>query len=443
MRTIKEVYRVQTFDLIHDMFTVDRKRVVAFCEALVESGEEFYWNCSARTDCIDEELIDLMESAGCRAIFFGIETGSQRLQRVVQKGLDLSEAMRMIECTNTHHIHTAVSLISGFPDETRQDLLDTTAFFVDALRYDYAEPQLHILAPLAETPIEVEFRDRLTFDCVISDMSYQGWRQDPADLEMIQRHRGIFPNFYAIPTPGLDRQHLKELRDFLLNGAVRFRWLLVALQQELGDLVTVFDQWRLWRRNASEPDESDAHSYYSSPTFRSQFLSFVAEKCVPTAGGHAAGIAAVLDYESTMPRWEECETPKVGPGAPGDRQPIGPDSIPVMSKFATISRRGRNYHDLIERLRRKDPLSGLMQQDVTLAFRKNASGRLDVIQLSETSAQMLSMCDGTRTVRDISHEFSAKELRIEGIDPAKVCIFGLEMLRFDRLIELAAAPVGS
>src|SRR5580658_1367556 len=81
MRMMKEVYGITTFDLVHDMFTVDRKRVVAFCEAVIASGEKFYWGCSARTDCIDEELIEMLSRAGCRGIFFGIETGSLRLQK--------------------------------------------------------------------------------------------------------------------------------------------------------------------------------------------------------------------------------------------------------------------------------------------------------------------------------------------------------------------------
>src|SRR5438552_3900675 len=83
MRRVKQTYDINSFELVHDMFTVDRKRVVEFCEALLESKEEFTWGSSARTDCIDEELIALMAKAGCRGIFFGIETGSKRMQKII------------------------------------------------------------------------------------------------------------------------------------------------------------------------------------------------------------------------------------------------------------------------------------------------------------------------------------------------------------------------
>jgi radical SAM superfamily enzyme YgiQ (UPF0313 family) len=45
--------------------------------------------CSARTDCVDDELIELMHRTGCRSVFFGVETGSPRLQRVIGNDLDV------------------------------------------------------------------------------------------------------------------------------------------------------------------------------------------------------------------------------------------------------------------------------------------------------------------------------------------------------------------
>ena len=138
MRAVQAQYGIQTFELIHDMFTVDRKRVSAFCEELLGSGEHFYWSCSARTDCIDEDLIDLMHRAGCRGIFFGIESGSPRMQKIINKRLDLDEARRMIDASNRFGIRTAVSLISGFPEEQPEDLHDTIEFYADSLRFEYA-----------------------------------------------------------------------------------------------------------------------------------------------------------------------------------------------------------------------------------------------------------------------------------------------------------------
>src|SRR5437764_12338342 len=66
MRQFAARYASREFQLVHDMFTFDRKRVVEFCNAMLASGEDFTRSCSARTDCIDEPLLDLMLSSCCR-----------------------------------------------------------------------------------------------------------------------------------------------------------------------------------------------------------------------------------------------------------------------------------------------------------------------------------------------------------------------------------------
>jgi radical SAM superfamily enzyme YgiQ (UPF0313 family) len=276
MRRVKATYGIDTFELVHDMFTVDRKRVSAFCEALLESSDKFYWGCSARTDCIDEELIELMASAGCRGIFFGIETGSARMQKIIDKGLDLADSAARVRACDKAKIKTAVSLIVGFPEETKEDLRSTIGFFMDSLRSDHADPQLVILAPLAGTPIHRQHKHELFLDDADSNMAYRGWDQGPEEKKMIGEHPDIFPNFYSVPTPFLDHEFLKELRDFLLNGIKTARPLLRELRIAGADMVVVFEEWRAWRRkNKADLAGDDLAAYYSGDSFPHDLLEFV------------------------------------------------------------------------------------------------------------------------------------------------------------------------
>src|ERR1044071_2778272 len=287
MRRVRQTYGVNSFELVHDMFTVDRKRVVAFCEALLENKrkneeDDFIWGCSARTDCVDEELIALMSRAGCRGIFFGIETGSRRMQKIIDKGLELNDSAERVRSCDKFKINTAVSLMAGFPEETISDLRDTAAFFVDSLRYDHADPQLSILAPLAGTPISTQHKDALVLNDDVADMSYRGWRQELQDHAMIAGHPEIFSSFYSAPLPHLDREFLKELRDFLLNGMRAFRRLLLGLHQDSGNVVDVFEQWLQWRtENGIHFFNGDRTAYYAQPQFPADFLCFVRQHYIP------------------------------------------------------------------------------------------------------------------------------------------------------------------
>jgi len=415
MRYIRDTYNISRFDLVHDMFTVDQRRVESFCHTLLASGENFRWNCSARTDCIDDDLIALMARAGCKAIFFGIETGSPRLQKAIDKGLDLEEAMRRIEAADRERIHTTVSLISGFPEETLDDLRGTAHFFVDSLRCDSAEPQFHILAPLAETPIHARYRDQLVLDDVQSDVSYHGWKQELPDRALIAQHPGIFPNFYAVPIPGLSRPWVKELREFLLFGAQRFRWLLVALHQSSGDILEVFDAWLGWRPPA-EP------SYpYRSIQFRRDFLNFVRDRYLPESG---AAEGALLDLLICEEGFESFLQPANGsaPSLPGSPHPA-----PGVGLLEVTT----GYPEIIRCLKRRESLSPVEPRAVVLARRRGADDRIEVLQLSPLSGRLMKLSNGTRTLPDIAEALGSP---VTGVSPDRACMLALEILRQDGLL---------
>ncbi len=80
-------YGITDFALTHDLFTVSKKKVLEFCDAV--DGRGYTWKCSARMDCVDDELLERMSSAGCSSIYYGIESGSERMQKISKKHLDL------------------------------------------------------------------------------------------------------------------------------------------------------------------------------------------------------------------------------------------------------------------------------------------------------------------------------------------------------------------
>jgi radical SAM superfamily enzyme YgiQ (UPF0313 family) len=440
MKLVKEKTGIGNFSLIHDMFTVDRKRVVAFCDAILTSEDDFTWACSARTDCVDDELIALMAGAGCRGIFFGIETGSERLQRAINKNLDLREAVQRIECADRHGIKTAVALITAFPDETLDDLRDTIHFFVDSLRFDHAAPQLSLLAPLAGTPIQTKYRNELTLDYVFSDISHQGWQQDSADVEMIQSYPDVFPNFYAVPTVHLPRSYFKEVRDFITYLTTWFRWLPVAILQDSGDLLKVFDAWKEWLRGRKTDERGPAFRaapYYCCRQFRNDFLDFV-RSCYLEQSARARNVIHVL-----------IETE--GGGEMGDVIPASTEAappntfdlscFPFQQRNFTAMELPLDYKELIDHLRTKTDLESIRKQNITILFRPKDQWRTEVWQLSPSSAALMRLCDGKRTVQEIIDELARLGGDADGLPVEKVCLFGLMQLRQDGLIGISRIPV--
>lgn len=436
MRSIKQQYGITYFSMIHDMYTVNRKKVVEFCDALLACGEEYTWGCSARTDCIDDELIGLMAKAGCHGIFFGIETGSARLQKEINKKLDLEEAWARIKCGDANGVQMAVALITGFPDETRDDLRDTIHFFIESLRYDHAEPQLSLLAPLAATPIYENHKAALVFDDIFSDMSHQGWRQDREDLELIKLHPDVFPNFYAVPMKWLDRSYVKDVHDFITYLATWFRWLPVGILQDSGDLLEVFDDWKQWLadRRASRPaPDTGIAPYYTHREFRREFIEFVRTWYCDHRAAAPAAVMALADAEG----WGTATRKAPPPKEVEEVDELDTGAFAYLRKPTTIIKVGVDYKQLVAALRSKRNLSQVPIRDITLAFRAAAAGRVDVWQISPLSGALLDKCDGTRSVEQIAAEFADAHPGVDGIPPAKVAMFGLVLLQRQGFIGLS------
>ncbi|MGB9122420.1 MAG: radical SAM protein [Candidatus Angelobacter sp.] len=449
MRRVRQTYGVNSFELVHDMFTVDRKRVVAFCEALLEGKEAFIWGCSARTDCVDEELIALMSRAGCRGIFFGIETGSRRMQKIIDKGLELNDSAERVRSCDKFKINTAVSLMAGFPDETMDDLRDTAAFFVDSLRYDHADPQLSILAPLAGTPISTQHKDALVLNDDVADMSYRGWRQDPEDHAMIAGHPEIFSSFYSAPLPHLDREFLKELRDFLLSGMRAFRRLLLGLHQDSGNVVDVFEQWQAWRvQSGIHFFNGDRTAYYAQPEFPADFLRFVRGHYIPGSKAPLA-ITALAEYEAALLAGVhdselEANGARQNTGQQADEKLsydkddlLSPESRLRLLPGVKVVKLPADYQEIVRRLRHRSPLHDVPSQPVKLAIRRVPAGAAEVRQLTPLSAELLDLCEDGFTVQEITGEFLLRNIEIPGVSVDKVCLAGIEILRQQRLIALA------
>jgi radical SAM superfamily enzyme YgiQ (UPF0313 family) len=445
MRRVRQTYGVNSFELVHDMFTVDRKRVVAFCEALLENNRKnpedaFIWGCSARTDCVDEELIELMSKAGCRGIFFGIETGSKRMQKIIDKGLELNDSAERVRSCDKFKINTAVSLMAGFPDETMNDLRDTAAFFVDSLRYDHADPQLSILAPLAGTPISTQHKDALVLNDDVADMSYRGWRQELEDHAMIAAHPEIFSSFYSAPLPHLDREFLKELRDFLLSGMRAFRKLLLGLHQDSGNVVDVFQQWQEWRTvNGIHFSNGDRTVYYAQSQFPADFLRFVRLHYIPASKAPLA-ITALTEYETAVLAGESRRDPDQTSDDPllqDSDDLLSPDSRLRMLPGVKVINLPADYQEIVRRLRHRSPLHDIPGRQVKLAIRRVPSGPAEVRQLTPLSAELLDLCADGLTVQEIAGEFFLRNIEIPGVPLYKACLAGLEILRQQQLLALA------
>jgi hypothetical protein len=268
-------------------------------------------------------------------------------------------------------------------------------------------------------------------------MSHQGWEQAAADRELIAAHRDVFGNFYSLPTPHLDRTRLKELREFLLNGAVRFRWLLVALHLDRTGIVAHFDAWHRWRV-ANRPMPADhtgsLAQYYSRIDFIDDFAAFLRSEHL----SHMKNVAfeVLLDHDTAVGKLAEEVTKSdavVTPPPSGDRF-LESDTVVRMPQGARLVNLTGDYHAIVRCLKRKGNIRRIRRRPTALMIRPSSDGEFQVLQLSDLSGRLLELCDGRRTVGEIVSKFGGSDEKISDVPIDKACRFGLEFLRQQGLI---------
>lgn len=121
VKYLAERYEAEGIYFREDNFTVNRQRVIDFCQGLHKANLDVRWMCETRIDALDHDLLKLMHQAGCRALYIGVESGVQRLLDFMNKGITIKQTEAVFRWCNELGINTYASFIVGVPTETSQE----------------------------------------------------------------------------------------------------------------------------------------------------------------------------------------------------------------------------------------------------------------------------------------------------------------------------------
>lgn len=206
VKYLNDCYGITKFGFEHDLFLINKSAVLDLCKLIVDSGIKIKWGCSSRLDCIDEELIHAMSEAGCFGIFFGIESGSSRMQKIINKNLDLSEIKVLVSQLKKYGVFPTFSFIYGFPDETESDIEETLSLMYmlyNEYKYNFfngdAKIQFHKLMFLPGTEITTKsINDLVPLSSLRTDVQHSETRWNNTEVNKMLLDRNIFPQFYGL-----------------------------------------------------------------------------------------------------------------------------------------------------------------------------------------------------------------------------------------------------
>jgi radical SAM superfamily enzyme YgiQ (UPF0313 family) len=121
-------YGVREYQIIDDTFTSRRSLAKAVCEEIISRGWKLgiTFPNGVRVESLDEELLKLLERAGCYSIGMAIESGSQRVVDHMKRNQDLEMVKEKVALVaRVTKIRMTGFFILGYPIEEREDILKT------------------------------------------------------------------------------------------------------------------------------------------------------------------------------------------------------------------------------------------------------------------------------------------------------------------------------
>jgi anaerobic magnesium-protoporphyrin IX monomethyl ester cyclase len=131
---LRDAHGADAFSFYDDTFTLDKKRALKICEEIRNREIGLPWDCQTRVSVVSEEILRQMREANCQQVFFGVESGCQKILDAVHKGTTVEQNEKAIRLAKDAGLFVSVSVMIGYPGETKDMLQET----VDLIRR--AEP---------------------------------------------------------------------------------------------------------------------------------------------------------------------------------------------------------------------------------------------------------------------------------------------------------------
>lgn len=192
-----KIGKAKSIRFIDDTFTISENRVLEICDKITQHNLKISWSCLSRIDTLSQVMIEAMAKSGCKRIYFGIESGSQRMLDVYSKNYDIKKAHQIIDLCKKYNIETVGFFMTGLPVETDEDFEHTLRFIKQSslTLVGIGQITLYPGTDLFET-----FKDQLEFKL----FPYSNKFKDPSVYSTFEKRRKKFNSTFYLSSKMLN-----------------------------------------------------------------------------------------------------------------------------------------------------------------------------------------------------------------------------------------------
>ena len=212
IKNLQKHYGIKEIQFRDDNFMVFKTRTIELCKKIIEQNIDITWSCTGRVDMITPEMLGLMKRAGCWQIWYGVESGSDRILKFVKKNTTQEKIAKAVIDTKKAGISPCGFFMIGFPTETEEEIKQTIK---TALELPFDGFNMSHMAPFPGSEMSLTIGQYGNVDSDWKKMT--GWKtlfvpKDVSRERLVHYSNLAFKKFYL--RPRIIFHYFKMIRSF-------------------------------------------------------------------------------------------------------------------------------------------------------------------------------------------------------------------------------------
>ena len=136
IQELRDTYGLTAINIQDDLFFGSRRWVTRVCEEILRRGIRMTFRADCRVDYINafpDDFLALVRKAGIQTLYVGVESGSDRVLKMIRKNITSHDVRRAVVKLKRHGIIPQMSFMAGFPGETMEDVHKTLRLMLEVV----------------------------------------------------------------------------------------------------------------------------------------------------------------------------------------------------------------------------------------------------------------------------------------------------------------------
>jgi len=192
---LNKEYGIKFFSFSDDVFTVNQQRVIDICKEIIKRNLKIKWYTETRVDCVSKGMLDWMKKAGCYLIQFGVESGSPRILKKINKIITVEQIKNAFRLAKEVGLETEILLMVGNQGDNWESIKETKKL-IDETKPDIIIISLTHIFPATKLYESAKEKGIINGDYWLTDKTIPEYTVDNTLKELVKMRLDLVRHFY-------------------------------------------------------------------------------------------------------------------------------------------------------------------------------------------------------------------------------------------------------